>query len=64
MANNGPSIPPEVADHIFIPFFTTKSGGSGVGLSLSRQIMRMHGGSLKYRPGSDGTGAVFTMTFR
>lgn len=64
VANNGPSIPPEVADHIFIPFFTTKSGGSGVGLSLSRQIMRMHGGSLKYRPGSDGTGAVFTMTFR
>lgn len=63
VANNGPSIPPEVADHIFIPFFTTKTGGSGVGLSLSRQIMRLHGGTLKYRPGSEGTGAVFTMTF-
>lgn len=64
VANNGPSIPPEVADHIFIPFFTTKTGGSGVGLSLSRQIMRLHGGTLKYRPGTEGTGAVFTMTFQ
>lgn len=64
VANNGPSIPPEVADHIFIPFFTTKTGGSGVGLSLSRQIMRLHGGTLKYRPGAEGRGAVFTMTFR
>lgn len=63
VANNGPAIPPEVADHIFVPFFTTKTGGSGVGLSLSRQIMRSHGGTLKYRPGQEGMGAVFTMTF-
>lgn len=62
--NNGPTIPPEVADHIFIPFFTTKTGGSGVGLSLSRQIMRLHGGTLKYRPAAEGTGSVFTMTFK
>ncbi|WP_294596604.1 ATP-binding protein [uncultured Rikenella sp.] len=62
--NNGPSIPPEVADQIFIPFFTTKSGGSGVGLSLSRQIMRLHGGTLQYRPGPNGTGSIFTLTFR
>lgn len=64
VANNGPSIPPEVADHIFIPFFTTKTGGSGVGLSLSRQIMRLHGGTLKYRPATEGIGSVFTMTFK
>lgn len=64
VANNGPSIPPEVADHIFIPFFTTKTGGSGVGLSLSRQIMRLHGGTLKYRPAAEGSGSVFTMTFK
>ncbi|HJE87554.1 sensor histidine kinase [Rikenella microfusus] len=64
VANNGPSIPPEIADHIFIPFFTTKTGGSGVGLSLSRQIMRLHGGTLKYRPGAEGTGSIFTMTFK
>lgn len=62
--NNGPTIPPEVADHIFIPFFTTKTGGSGVGLSLSRQIMRLHGGTLKYRPAAEGPGSVFTMTFK
>ena len=64
VANNGPSIPPEVAEHIFVPFFTTKTGGSGVGLSLSRQIMRLHGGTLKYRPGTGGTGCIFTMTFK
>ncbi len=64
IANNGPSIPPEVADQIFIPFFTTKNGGSGVGLSLSRQIMRLHGGTLQYRPGPNGTGSIFTLTFR
>lgn len=44
--NNGPEIPPEIAEHIFIPFFTTKEGGSGIGLSISRQIMRLSGGSL------------------
>ncbi|WP_298061589.1 ATP-binding protein [uncultured Rikenella sp.] len=64
VANNGPSIPPEVAEHIFIPFFTTKTGGSGVGLSLSRQIMRLHGGTLKYRPAAEGSGSVFIMTFK
>lgn len=44
--NNGPEIPSEIAEHIFIPFFTTKEGGSGIGLSISRQIMRLSGGSL------------------
>lgn len=44
--NNGPVIPAEIAEHIFIPFFTTKEGGSGIGLSISRQIMRLSGGSL------------------
>lgn len=61
--DNGPGIPADVADHIFVPFFTTKTGGSGVGLSLSRQIMRLHGGTLKYHPGPHGHGSVFTMTF-
>ena len=46
IANNGPMIPAEVIDKIFIPFFTTKESGSGIGLSLSRQIMRLHRGSI------------------
>jgi nitrogen fixation/metabolism regulation signal transduction histidine kinase len=46
VSNNAGLIPDEVASHIFIPFFTTKPEGSGIGLSLSRQIMRVSGGSL------------------
>ena len=51
--NNGPVILPEVAEHIFIPFFTTKEGGSGIGLSISRQIMRLSGGSITLLPGKE-----------
>ena len=46
VSNNAGLIPEDVASHIFIPFFTTKPEGSGIGLSLSRQIMRVTGGSL------------------
>ena len=46
VSNNAALIPEDVASHIFIPFFTTKPEGSGIGLSLSRQIMRVSGGSL------------------
>lgn len=46
VSNNSGLIPDDVASHIFIPFFTTKPEGSGIGLSLSRQIMRVSGGSL------------------
>ena len=46
VSNNAGLIPEDVATHIFIPFFTTKPEGSGIGLSLSRQIMRVSGGSL------------------
>lgn len=55
VSNNGPAIPAEIAEHIFIPFFTTKEGGSGIGLSISRQIMRISGGSLTLRPGTETT---------
>jgi two-component system, NtrC family, nitrogen regulation sensor histidine kinase NtrY len=60
--DNGPGIPPENIDEIFVPFFTTRRDGSGVGLSISRQIMRMHGGNLKVRsvPGKE---TVFCLTF-
>ena len=46
IANNGPSIPPEIKEQIFIPFYTTKEEGSGVGLSLSKQIMLKMGGDV------------------
>jgi len=47
--DNGPGIADEHIDKVFIPFFTTKKNGSGIGLSLSRQIMQMHGGSLEVK---------------
>ena len=46
ISDSGKAIDDEVADNIFIPFFTTKSSGSGIGLSISRQIMRLHNGSI------------------
>ncbi len=46
VADNGPGIPPEVLENIFVPFYTTKKRGSGIGLSLSRQIVRLHKGTL------------------
>ncbi len=60
--DNGPGIPKEIAEQIFVPFFTTREKGSGIGLSLSRQIMRLHGGSLQLRsvPNKE---TVFTLIF-
>jgi two-component system, NtrC family, nitrogen regulation sensor histidine kinase NtrY len=46
IANNGPFIPADVLDKIFVPFFTTKKEGSGIGLGICQEIMRLHGGSL------------------
>jgi len=60
VTDSGDPIPPEVEERIFIPFFTTKSGGSGIGLSISRQIMRLSGGTLTLRTRPHTT---FTMTF-
>lgn len=59
--DNGPGIDEEYVDKIFIPFFTTKKKGSGIGLSLSRQIMRLHKGSINFQSGPEGT--TFTLTF-
>lgn len=55
VVDNGPGIPVEILEQIFVPFFTTREYGSGIGLSLSRQIMRLHGGSLQVRsvPGKE-----------
>ncbi len=59
--NNGDPIPSEIAAHIFIPFFTTKDYGTGIGLSVSRYIMRLHGGNLKHHTSNEWT--VFSLIF-
>jgi signal transduction histidine kinase len=46
VSDNGPGIPESIIDQVFIPFYTTKEEGSGIGLSLSRQIMRLHQGTI------------------
>lgn len=61
--NDGAPISPESQEQIFIPFFTTKQEGTGIGLSLSRQIMRAHNGMLDLTR-SDEQGTEFTLTFR
>jgi signal transduction histidine kinase len=53
ISNNGPAIPPEVQDKIFVPFFTTKEEGSGIGLSICQEIMKLHSGSLMVVSGHD-----------
>ncbi|MDE5794585.1 MAG: ATP-binding protein [Muribaculaceae bacterium] len=63
VADNGCGISPDAADSIFLPFFTTKSGGSGIGLSLSRQIVSMHGGSISFDTTSTGTTFTITLPF-
>ncbi|GGF32879.1 histidine kinase [Aliidongia dinghuensis] len=71
--DNGPGLPPGAAEQIFVPFFTTKPAGSGIGLSLVRQIMVAHGGSVEPVPRGPSTtcgtsttcgmGATFRLTF-
>ncbi len=63
VANDGEPIPPSAQEQIFIPFYTTKKDGSGIGLSISRQIMRQHNGSIDL-VGSDVSQTVFRMVFR
>ena len=53
VSNNGPKILPEVAEQMFVPFFTTKEEGSGIGLSLSKQMMRLQGGNVSLLPYRD-----------
>lgn len=63
VANNGAPISKESREQIFVPFFTTKQDGTGIGLSISRQIMRMHNGSINLTS-SDASSTVFTLLFR
>jgi len=62
VTDNGPGIIKEAVEKIFVPFYTTKRTGSGIGLSLSRQIMQMHNGSLRVESEPD-VKTVFTLRF-
>jgi len=62
VTDNGPGIIPEAIERVFIPFFTTKKTGSGIGLALSRQIMQMHNGSLSVKSEPD-VKTTFTLSF-
>ncbi|MBK6967366.1 MAG: ATP-binding protein [Bacteroidales bacterium] len=61
-ADNGTGIKPDILDKIFMPFFTSKKEGSGIGLSLSRQIMHLHKGTITVKS-KPNEGAVFTLIF-
>jgi signal transduction histidine kinase len=62
VSDNGTGIPDNLLENIFVPFFTTKEHGSGIGLSLSRQIMKLHGGTISVfsKPGIE---TVFSLVF-
>ena len=62
VSDNGEGILPDVLDKIFVPFFTTKTSGSGIGLSLCKQIMTLHEGSINVKSES-GKGSKFILTF-
>jgi two-component system sensor histidine kinase DctS len=65
VTDRGPGVPPEAAERLFTPFFTTRSEGMGLGLSLCRTVIEQHGGALDFGrvPGPDGTGAVTEFRF-
>ncbi len=60
VADNGPGLPTDDPEGVFVPFFTTKAGGSGIGLAVARQIALAHGGRLEHRP-AQPHGAVFQL---
>lgn len=60
--DNGVGIPASIRDQVFIPFFTTRKNGSGIGLSLSRQIMQLHKGSIVV-DSREGEGSIFRLMF-
>jgi signal transduction histidine kinase len=62
VTDNGSGIPQEIMDQIFVPFFTTKKSGSGIGLSLSKQIMVLHNGSIQINS-VEGKGTAVSLVF-
>ena len=63
VADNGPGVPAENRERIFVPFYTTKRQGTGVGLSLTRQIALVHGAGIDVAD-TPGGGATFTLRFK
>ena len=63
VCDNGRGISEKELNEIFIPFFSTKKDGSGIGLSLSKQIMSLHGGTIKVKS-KPGEGATFYLSFK
>lgn len=61
VSDNGTGIPPEILEKIFVPFYSTRAEGSGIGLSLSRQIVRNHGGQISVES-LEGKGSVFKVS--
>src|SRR5690606_6727883 len=62
VTDTGIGIPQDVMDKIFIPFFTTRKDGSGIGLTLSKQVMHRHGGQILVSS-TPGKGTSFTLVF-
>ncbi len=60
--DNGPGIAEDIRDLVFVPFYSTREGGSGIGLSLAREIMHLHRGSITFRS-DEGQGTVFSLRF-
>ena len=64
ISNNGPAIPADAADKIFMPFFTTRRDGNGIGLALSMQIMKLSGGTISLvRSNPPGMNVTFALEF-
>ena len=66
ISDNGPGIPPDVLEHIFDPFYTTKENGSGLGLSIAHTIIREHQGRLEVnsKPGQGTTFRIVLLDYR
>lgn len=63
VADNGRGVPDEFRNKIFVPFFTTRKGGSGIGLSLSREIVKLHQAELRLQT-KEGEGSAFSILFK
>ena len=62
ITDNGKGIPEEIRDQVFTPFFTTRKEGSGIGLSLARQVMQLHNGTIHIGSAEKGT-TTFVLNF-